>query len=95
MARELFQSLEADGICRGRLNIVVINRAQSSLQTPWQEIEQHLGQDIKAIISAAPELAFQTIEANMPMVLFRPNSITSNQLAKLAEDFRNRSIAYR
>lgn len=95
MARELFQSLEADGIGRGRLNIVVINRAQSSLQTPWQEIEQHLGQDIKAIISAAPELAFQTIEANMPMVLFRPNSITSNQLAKLAEDFRNRSVSYR
>lgn len=90
MARELFQSLETDGVPRTKLNIVVMNRAQSSFQTPWQEIEQALGQEIRAIISAAPDLAFQAVEANMPMVLFRPNSITSSQLVKLSEDFRAR-----
>lgn len=88
MARELFQMFEVDGIERSKLSIAVVNRTQSSLQTPWQEIEQSLGHEIKAIISAAPDLAFQAIEANMPLVSFRPNSITASQLTKLAEDFR-------
>ncbi len=88
MARELFQTLDAETIDRAKLNIAVMNRSQSSIQTPWQEIEQALGQEIKAIISAAPDLAFQAVEANVPIVLFRPNSITASQLSKLAEDFR-------
>jgi MinD-like ATPase involved in chromosome partitioning or flagellar assembly len=91
MARELFQTFDADGFDRAKLSVAVMNRAQSSMQTPWQEIEQALGQEIKAIISAAPDLAFQSLEANMPMVLFRPNSITASQLMKLAEDFRVKS----
>ncbi len=93
MARELFQTLDAENIDRAKLNIAVMNRSQSSLQTPWQEIEQALGQEIKAIISAAPDLAFQAVEANVPIVLFRPNSITASQLSKLAEDFRVRVSA--
>lgn len=88
MARELFQTFEADNIERDRLHVAIMNRAQSTMQTPWQEIEQALGQEIKAIISAAPDLAFQAIEANTPIVLFRPNSITASQVTKLAEDFR-------
>ena len=90
MAREMFQTFEAENISRSKISVAVMNRAQSNLQTPWQEIEQTLGQEIKAIISAAPDLAFQAAEANMPMVVFRPNSITSSQLMKLAEDIRNR-----
>ncbi len=90
MAREMFQSFEADNVPRSKISVAVMNRAQSSMQTPWQEIEQALGQEIKAIISAAPDLAFQAAEANMPMVTFRPNSITSSQLMKLAEDIKNR-----
>jgi CheY-like chemotaxis protein/MinD-like ATPase involved in chromosome partitioning or flagellar assembly len=90
MARELFQTFETENINRSNISVAVMNRAQSNLQTPWQEIEQALGQEIKAIISAAPDLAFQAAEANMPMVVFRPNSITSSQLMKLAEDISNR-----
>lgn len=90
MAREMFQTFEAENINRSKVSVAVMNRAQSNLQTPWQEIEQALGQEIKAIISAAPDLAFQAAEANMPMVVFRPNSITSSQLMKLAEDISNR-----
>ncbi len=90
MTRELFSVIEGEGVARAKMNIVIVSRAQSSLQTSWQEIEQALGQEIKAIISAAPELAFQANEAGVPMVLFRPNAITSSQLTKLAEDFKGR-----
>jgi pilus assembly protein CpaE len=57
VARELIIELSQDG--QARINIVVVNRAQSSLQTPWHEVEQILGQELRAIISAAPELTFQ------------------------------------
>ena len=64
---------------------MVISQSQSGLHMPWQDIEQSLGLDLKAIISAAPDLAYQAAEAKTPIVLFRPGSITADQLNKLAE----------
>lgn len=88
MAKQLFQALEADEIKRDKFNVAVMNRTQSNLQMPWQEIEQTLGLDIKAIISAAPDLAYQAVEANTPIVLFRPNAITASQLTKLTKSLQ-------
>lgn len=88
LARELVHEIAADG--SARVNICVVNRVQSSLQTPWQEVEQFLGHEIKAIISAAPELAFQAAEAGMPMVLFQPSAILTSQIVKLAEELNVR-----
>lgn len=90
MAQEIVQEIDSSGVGRGRLHIVVVNRTHSSLQTPWQEVEQALGQEIRAIISAAPELAFQATEAGTPMVMFQPNSIVANQIVKLADDLNTR-----
>lgn len=89
MAREIIQDIEAES-GGGRINVVVVNRAQSSLQTPWHEVENILGRDVKAIISAAPELAFQATENKMPMVLLQPTAIVSGQFIKLAEDMKSR-----
>lgn len=88
MARDLIQELSADG--SARVNVVVVSRSQSSLQTSWHEVEQLIGQEIRAIISAAPELAFQAAEAGMPLVLFQPNAIVASQIAKLSEELNSR-----
>lgn len=84
MGREILQEMGTSG----RVMVIVVNRAQSSLQTSWNDIEQLLGQELKAIISAAPELAFQSIEASTPMVLLQPNAMVSSQIVKLAEDVK-------
>jgi CheY-like chemotaxis protein/MinD-like ATPase involved in chromosome partitioning or flagellar assembly len=89
MARELLKQLDEDG-AGGRINIAILNRAQSSLQTSWQEVENVVGREIKAIISPAPEAAFQAIESKVPVVLLQPNSIVAGQLTKLADDMRSR-----
>ncbi|PJF20457.1 MAG: hypothetical protein CUN56_16080, partial [Phototrophicales bacterium] len=68
MARELIHEISSVG-GSGRINLVVLNRSQSSLQTPWQQVEDVVGLDIKAIIAAAPELAYQATENGVPMVL--------------------------
>ncbi|GIL09237.1 MAG: transcriptional regulator [Chloroflexota bacterium] len=90
MARELLQELETSGAGSGRIHIVVINRSQSSLQTPWNEVEQMVGRELRAIVSAAPELAFQAARAATPIVLLQPSSIVANQIIKLSEELNQR-----
>ncbi len=95
MAREILKELESMGVGRGRTNIILSNRTQSTLQVPWQEAEQILNHEMLAIISPAPELAFQASEAGFPIVLFQPTSIVATQLNKLADEIgaRVRTLA--
>jgi CheY-like chemotaxis protein len=93
MARELIAQLEAARTTPGRLHVVVVNRTQSGMQTPWHEVEQILGQEIRAIISSAPELTFQAMQAGVPMVMHQPNAIVSSQIIKLSEDLHSRVLA--
>jgi pilus assembly protein CpaE len=89
MARELVHEISQNS-GTGRINIVVLNRAQSSLQTPWQQVEETMGLTVKAIIAAAPELAYQSIEHAMPMVHLQPNATAASQMIKLAEEMKVR-----
>jgi len=86
LARDILHEVEQIGLSHNRVNVVLINRTQSSLQIPWQEAEQILSHEMTAIISPAPELAFQASEAGFPIVLFQPNSIVANQFSKLSEE---------
>lgn len=90
VARDLLTELDQANFARNRISTVLINRAQSSLQIPWQEAEHILNHEMTAIISPAPELAFQAAEAGHPIVLFQPNSIVANQFGKLAEEVVSR-----
>jgi len=89
MARELVKLLDEEG-SGSRIVIAVLNRAQSSLQTSWQDAENIVGRELKAIISPAPELAFQAVESKVPIVLLQPNSIVAGQLIKLSDELRTR-----
>lgn len=91
MTDDILRELEQMGVPESKLNIVLINRAQSSLAVPWQEAEKLLNHSMTAIISPAPELAFQAAEAGMPIVLFQPNAIVANQFAKLADELGARA----
>ena len=92
LAREILQELNQIGIARSRVKVVLVNRVQSSLQIPWQDAEQELGHEMTAIISPAPELAFQASEAGFPIIAFQPNAIVANQLTKLAEEVSRRQL---
>jgi len=90
MAREILRELETIGLGRGRANVVIVNRAQSQFQIPWQEAEQILSHETLALVAPAPDLAFQAAEAGTPMVLFQPASIVATQMTKLAEELGTR-----
>ena len=77
-----------DLIGGSRISVVVVNRSQSTL--PWHEAENRLNREVKAIISPAPELAFQAGEQGIPMVILQPNAMVSGQFVKLADEMKSR-----
>jgi DNA-binding response OmpR family regulator len=87
MARQQLSVLD-DAVGGGKISVVVVNRSQSTL--PWHEAENRLNREVKAIISPAPELAFQSIESHTPMVLLQPNNMVSGQFIKLADELKSR-----
>lgn len=93
LARDMIAEMQQIGLARNQISVVMINRAQTSAQVPWQEAEQLLGHEMTAIISPAPELAFQAAEAGLPIVIFQPNSVVASQLNKLAEEIAGRHSA--
>ena len=72
-----------------RVNIVVVNRSQSTLS--WHDAENILKREVKAIISSAPELAHQALENRQPIVSMQPSAMVSGQYLKLAEEIKSRS----
>ena len=77
-----------------RINIVVIDDNHVQLHPPWHEVEHVLDHELRSIISKAPELVAQAVEAGMPVVNYQPNAILATQITKLAEDIlRSGNIA--
>lgn len=85
MAKSQLRVLD-DLIGSSKISIVVVNRSQSTL--PWHEAENRLNREVRAIISPAPELAFQAGEQGKPMVLLQPTAMVSGQFVKLAEELK-------
>jgi septum site-determining protein MinD len=77
--------LDAMGVGLGRVSLVLVNRVRSSLQLTVSKLEQSLNHRVLTVITPAPELAYQANEAGMPMVLLQPDSLTADQLARLAQ----------
>ena len=81
--KALVASLTMLGLPAARIEIIMVNRSPSTLQISWQQAEQLLGNKIAAIITPAPELAYQSVEAGTPIVLLRADSLTADQLRKM------------
>jgi hypothetical protein len=73
------------------ISAVIVNRAPTNAQIPWQEAERLLGHEMTAIISPVPELAFQAAEAAMPIVTYQADAIVTSQYAKLVEELVKRT----
>jgi pilus assembly protein CpaE len=90
LAREILQEIEPGGPANNRVHLVVVNRLQTSVQTPWHEVEHTLGYELRAIISGAHDQLFQAMRAGVPVVSSQPAAPVSAQLTKLAEDLNAR-----
>lgn len=92
MGYDMLTELRQVGVSREKTSVVIINRAESKSQIPWQDAEQHLDNEVMAVISAVPELAHKGMEQNRPMILVNPNAMIHMQFNKLAEELVRRTV---
>ncbi len=79
-AKSLLAELASVGQAAARLEVAMVNRAPSSTQISIQQAEQLVGHKVAGVVSPAAELAYQAAEVGTPMALFRPESLTADQL---------------
>ena len=85
MARALMADLEAAGMARNKTDFLLANRERSSLQLARSKIEEMIGKPAIVTITPAPELAFQSAESGVPIVIRDPNALISDQLRQLTD----------
>lgn len=86
MGVDLLRDLENE--VKKPVGIILVTLNQSKAHMPWHEVETMLGRDVLAIISAAPELAFQSIQAGTPLVLLQPNAKVATEISRLAAEIK-------
>lgn len=85
MGKNLLTALKAAGIDQTRIEVVMINRLTRGIKAPQKQAEGILTHPILAFISPAPELAYQAAEKGAPMILFEPDSVTADEVRRLAQ----------
>lgn len=78
---EMTQSLK---IARHRISVVLINKAPSASTFTKDIIEGLLQHDLAGVVTPAPELAFQSAERGVPLVMAQPTSLVAQQLRTVA-----------
>jgi MinD-like ATPase involved in chromosome partitioning or flagellar assembly len=84
LAQGMVAKLAGLNVLREKIGLVLFNRAPSAASVTKTTIEGLLGQ-VASVIPPAPELAFQSSEASMPMYLIQPGSLVSSQIRDLAK----------
>ena len=82
----LLEELTVLGIGKSRINVVLVNRIRTGIQMTWSQVQDQLGYNISVIFTPAPELAYQASINNKPMIIMQPDSLTSQQFIKLAQN---------
>jgi MinD-like ATPase involved in chromosome partitioning or flagellar assembly len=67
-----------------KIKIVMFNRVRSEISVPAGQIQSDLGYSFAGLITPAPELAYQATVRQQPIVIHQPDSLTSQQIRKLA-----------
>jgi pilus assembly protein CpaE len=81
----LTEMTESLNIARHRISLVLINKTASAASFTKQTIEGLLQHELAGVVTPAPELAFQSYEGGVPMVISQPNSLVTQQIQTIAE----------
>ncbi|MFN2297654.1 MAG: response regulator [Anaerolineales bacterium] len=85
MAKALITDLETLGLAKSRIDFILVNRERSSLQMARTKIDEMLGQPAMGMITPAPELAYQSAESGVPIVVRDANAMVSDQIRQITD----------
>jgi CheY-like chemotaxis protein len=72
-------------IARHRISLILVNKTPSAASFTKETIEGLLQHDLVGVVTPAPEMAFQSAERGIPMVMLQPTSLVAQQLRRIAE----------
>jgi len=86
LAGALLEAMDTTlGIPRHRISIVPVNKAPSAFTMTKDAIEGLLQHDVAGVVTPAPEMAFQSAERGIPMVMAQPMSLVAQQIRAIME----------
>jgi len=68
-----------------KIGLVLINKAASGATFTRDNLEEQLQHELVGIVTPAPDLAFQSGERGIPMVMLQPDSLVARQYRNIAE----------
>ena len=83
--KALIADLVEKGVVEDCISVVLVNRLRSGMHLSWSQVQDQLSRPIGVIFTPAPELAYQASINTTPMIVQQPDSLTTQQFAKLAE----------
>jgi pilus assembly protein CpaE len=81
----LVEMVESLNIARHRISLVLVNKAASAASYNKEMIEGLLQHELAGVVTPAPELAFQSSENGIPMVMAQPDSLAAQQIQMIAD----------
>lgn len=81
----LNQIVESLNIADHRVITVLINKAPSAASFTKEKVEGLLQHKLVGVVTPAPELAFQSSERGIPIVMMQPDSLVALQFRTIAE----------
>ncbi len=66
------------------IKIVMISKVRMEISVPVSRIQSELGYSFSGHVTPAPELAYQATVRQQPLTIHQPDSVTSQQIRKLA-----------
>jgi len=83
-SKAMISNLSDLGFNKRTIQAVVVSRIRSDTQLNWSQIEEMLGQPPIVAITPAPELLYMAERTKTTAIACRPDSLTTQQFAKLA-----------
>ena len=66
------------------IKIVMFSRVRMEITVPAAQIQNELGYSFSGILTPSPELAYQATLRQQPLIIHQPDSLTAQQIVKLA-----------
>lgn len=80
----LLENLKELKFDTGKIKLIMFNRVRMETTIPIAQLQTQLGYSFAGIITASPELAYQATVRQQPLILHQPDSLTAQQIEKLA-----------
>ena len=83
--KSLLDHILSLGIEQDRISIVLSNRVNTGMGLSLGQVQDQLGAEVHIILAADPELAYQSLVNNSPLVFQQPDGVIAGQFIKLAD----------